>query len=279
MFKVKIESEIQKTKKENVDKGNQLVEQTNQLLLQQSTEETEVIKHLGINKSILESVHKRKETHLERKELESKSGDNIFTIKEIESMCIKYRLKFLPTSDYVGAIPPDLGARIVELKKKHNLNINDSRNSDSGNFFIMAPPSCFQLKDAESLKINLKRDPVMFYRISDGLYIMVHKWGKDFTYMRRWIGIMMESSGRVEIFRLVLFLSSFYLLFMFIYSIGNESMKMHEGDAFFVLLFAIATVGIITSFRQSILATSDEAGSKEGWDMNVKSWRKVKVNL
>jgi hypothetical protein len=279
MFKVKIESEIQKTKDKNVDKGNQLLNHANQLLLQQSTDETQVIENIGINKSLVEATNKRTSTHLERKELERKTGDNIFTIEEIKTMCVKYRLKFLQANEYVGAIPPDLGARIVDLKKKHNLNINESSNSDSGKFFIMAPPSCFKLREAEAIRVKL--DPVMFYRIGEGLYILVHKWGKDFTYWRRWLGIMMENTQRVQWLRFALFASCSVLVFYFTLTMLHESMQIaKEGDlgSFFILL-AIVISGVILSIRQSFFATAETAGSMEGWRKNEKTWRKVKTSF
>jgi len=92
MFKVKIESEIQKVKKNNVEKGDQLLQQTNQLLLQQSNDETEVIRNIGINKSLVNSTNERTSNHLERKELERKTGDNVFTIDEIKTMFTNKRI-------------------------------------------------------------------------------------------------------------------------------------------------------------------------------------------
>ena len=277
MFKIKIESEIQKVKEKNIDKGNQLIDQANQLLLQQSNDEKVVIENIGINKSLIEATNERTATHLERKELEKKTGDNVFTTEEIKTMCIKYRLKFLNANKYVGKIPADLGARIVALKKKHNLNISASENSDAGRFFIMAPPSCFKLREAEAL--NIKIDPVMFYQIIPGLYIMVHRWGKDFTYWRRWLGIMMENTHRVSTLRFTLFLCSFFLLFTFILSATYEYITTENSKWPVNLLFIIAAVGIVLTVRQSIFATSDNAGSTEGWDLDESTWRKVKIYL
>ena len=93
----------------------------------------------------------------------------IFHIQDIKKVCVDYRLRFLDSSYYKGKIPNIALDMINSLQKKHRTSLS--------NFKIMGPSSVFQLEK--------KDDPLLFVQISKNYYYLVHKWGNDFSGLRR----------------------------------------------------------------------------------------------
>ena len=120
-------------------------------------------------KQIEESLNKKSDltpNNLIFDELESK---NIFHIDSIKKLCIRYRLRFLDTSLFMGDYPSELYKVIPKLEQIHNTKFK--------NFKIMAPSRLFRLK--------VKEDPLLFVPIGNGYYYLVYKWGQDLKTYRR----------------------------------------------------------------------------------------------
>ena len=93
----------------------------------------------------------------------------IFHIKDIKKVCVDYRLRFLDSSFYKGKIPNVALKKIDLLQKEHSTSLNS--------FKIMGPSSVFQLEK--------KDDPLLFFQISKNYFYLIHKWGTDFSVLRR----------------------------------------------------------------------------------------------
>ena len=93
----------------------------------------------------------------------------IFHIQDIKKVCIDYRLRFLDSSFYKGKVPNIALNKIDVLQKEHQTRLN--------NFKIMGPSSIFQLEK--------KDDPLLFVQLSKNYYYLIHKWGNDFSSLRR----------------------------------------------------------------------------------------------
>ncbi|MEM6718167.1 MAG: hypothetical protein AAF611_02525 [Bacteroidota bacterium] len=93
----------------------------------------------------------------------------IFHISQIEKVCIKYRLRFLDTKYFKGDYPEEAITSISDIEKTHNTTLSG--------FKIIAPSKLFVLKEAD--------DPLLFAPIGNGYYHLIHKWGNDLSFFRK----------------------------------------------------------------------------------------------
>jgi hypothetical protein len=168
--------------------ADQLVQETKQLLLEANTKENAILAAAGLNKQSVEAYRLKDESAM-RKELKMKTGaPAVLNIDEIRQLCIRYRLRFLPSNRYAGNIDPLLGAKMLRFLE----SVGDvaPEYSAERRFFIMAPVEAFTLDI-----VSKPPDPVLFYRDEkSGLYTVVHKWGNDFTIFRRALGWITQSA-------------------------------------------------------------------------------------
>lgn len=92
----------------------------------------------------------------------------IYTLESIKNICIKFRLRFLPSSYYKGKLPYDAILKIKNFEKTES-------QSEIKGYHIMAPQAFFALKDRYA-------DPLLFAEMKNGQYILLHKWGSDFNW-------------------------------------------------------------------------------------------------
>lgn len=174
--------------KELESQADSFVSQTKQLLLEENAHENSLLFSAGMNGAHIERVRLSNENAM-RKELRMKTGAQaVLTKEEIRKLCIRYRLRFLPSHMYSGAIDNLTGRKLAEF-----LNKNGDPNpeiSASHRLFIMAPADAFKL---ELTKVQ-PPDPVLFYQHKDGLFSVVHKWGNDFTVFRRIVGALTSTA-------------------------------------------------------------------------------------
>jgi hypothetical protein len=96
--------------------------------------------------------------------------ERIFSIDEIRKICIKYRLRFLDSSLFKNELPYEAIMQIKELERTHGCSLQ--------NFKIMAPSELFQLSDCD-------KDPLLFVQLDNGIYYLIHQWGKDISWYRK----------------------------------------------------------------------------------------------
>ncbi len=131
-------------------------------------------------KSLLaESVEKDKEIMLRLKDASGKGSslnlnnpekENIFSIEEIRSVCIRYRLRFLDTSLFRSSYPYEAITAIKSFEKKYNTTVESFR--------IVAPGRAFKLE-------NINKDPLLFVPLSENSFYLIHQWGSNLTWYRR----------------------------------------------------------------------------------------------
>lgn len=97
--------------------------------------------------------------------------DKIFHLVQIRSVCVDYRLRFLDTIYFKDGIPEEAISKINALEKSHGTKL--------GGFKIMAPSKAFQLLSYD--------DPLLFAPIGNDYYYLIHQWGKDITFTRKWM--------------------------------------------------------------------------------------------
>lgn len=104
--------------------------------------------------------------------------ENIFTLDQIKSVCIKYRLRFLDSSFFKQEYPHAAIAEVKSFEKKYGKKISS--------FNIMAPSALFNLE-------NINKDPILFAQLSDNNYYLLHQWGNDLAWYRRIISWPFQS--------------------------------------------------------------------------------------
>lgn len=94
---------------------------------------------------------------------------HIFTLEQIEKLCIKYRLRFLDSKYFKGEIPYEGIQKIKKLENQlgHSLK----------GFKIIAPKELFTLSDKDS-------DPILMLPLKNNRFYFIHKWGGEISALR-----------------------------------------------------------------------------------------------
>lgn len=89
----------------------------------------------------------------------------VYTEAQVKALCIKFRLRFLQSTLYKGALPYEAVTAIQAFENEFNLPKNE--------YSIVAPAEFFKLKDRFA-------DPLLFAHLGNGQYYLLHQWGNDF---------------------------------------------------------------------------------------------------
>lgn len=95
--------------------------------------------------------------------------DRIFHRDTIRTLCIRYRLRFLPGGLFKGPLPNTAVYALRALERKSGSPMNS--------FLVMAPANRFKLCDSEV-------DPLLFVPLGNDKFYLVHKWGTDLSVVR-----------------------------------------------------------------------------------------------
>ena len=94
----------------------------------------------------------------------------LYSMDDIRSTCIQYRLRFLDSAKFKGEIPYEAILEIRRLEKEIGAELSE--------FAIMAPDARFKLEDCD-------KDPVLFLKLSNNYYYYIHQWGNDMAWHRK----------------------------------------------------------------------------------------------
>lgn len=195
-----LEKELQKEaikRRKSVDIQVDIITSTNRLLEEKSAEDRQMIKNLGMG-STIDRAMEVKGRRLELAKIESREGQ-VFTIDEIKNISCKYALKFLRSDKYKGTVDAQLPQKIREFyKEKGRSEVCES--DLHYRFYILAPQSAFNLQDKPDPPPT---DPMMFYKIDENHYKLIHKWGADLTIWRRIVGWKFQSWINYTIFWMI----------------------------------------------------------------------------
>src|SRR4051812_44151930 len=104
--------------------------------------------------------------------LDELDRSRIFSLSDIRSIAIRYRLRFLDSSFFKAEFPYQAVAEIKTFEKKYGLQIK--------RFRIMAPDHAFNLE-------NINKDPLLFAQLTDDSYYLLHKWGHDLAWYKKYL--------------------------------------------------------------------------------------------
>jgi hypothetical protein len=94
----------------------------------------------------------------------------LYTTDDIKKLCIQYRLRFLDASKFKGEIPFEAVSKTKNLEQQVGVEFS--------HFKIVAPDDRFRLEDCD-------KDPLLFIRLSDRYYYLIHQWGNDMKWYRK----------------------------------------------------------------------------------------------
>lgn len=218
MVKVNLEKTLIESKEKHTQQieSADVVKEVKLLLAGDEAEDMRIMQGLGKFHSTAR-VNEEYGKQLELENLDKQFAGKVFHINQIRDLAIEYNLRFLPTTQYSGKIDIQAISKIKEFAKATNTNISEA--TLERKFFILAPESQFKL--VKEVRFNPKpADPIMFYKIDEEHFKMLHKWGKDFTVARLISGYKWKSFGRHFLFQMAVGFILSNLLFGFILSKG-----------------------------------------------------------
>ena len=102
----------------------------------------------------------------------------IFSLAEIKNTCIRYRLRFLKSKYFKADLPYEALMEIKDFEKKYGVEIQ--------NFRIIAPDHAFELQ-------NINKDPLLFAQLTDDSYFLLHRWGKDLAWYKKYLFLPLQN--------------------------------------------------------------------------------------
>lgn len=101
-----------------------------------------------------------------------------YSIEAIQSVAVKYRLRFLKSHRFKGEIPSEAISKIKQLENRSHTPLKE--------FYILAPARQFKLGDCNE-------DPLLFVPLSNGRYHLIHQWGNDLSWYRQWLNFPLKN--------------------------------------------------------------------------------------
>jgi hypothetical protein len=162
--------------KQLIRQNKQLLVPKELLLINEYDKHTELVfndalSRVGLNSNIKKGQQLKEQISLKKEQTLTFNQERVFHISQIKGICNRFRLRFLPTKYYKGIIDSELPNRIT------NFEVAYSTKCTSHNTMIVAPVESFELQ-------KKPKDPLMFYRINDEYYYLIHKWGNDLSLKR-----------------------------------------------------------------------------------------------
>lgn len=198
MFTINLEQELLKqNKKLNTPKELLLIKEyeTYGININNNT-----LERLGLNSNLNKAKEIVEKNNNKKQQISNYNQERVFHISQVESICRKYSLRFLPIEYYKGTVPIELAYKIEQFEIAHQKSI------DKSDCYIMAPAKNFKLEERP-------KDPLFFYKINEEYFYLIHKWGNDLSIFRRLISI--SSITIVKLICSIILLFTFFSCYYF----------------------------------------------------------------
>jgi hypothetical protein len=190
----------------------------------------------------------------------SVSSTDIFTLEQIEKLAIDYRLRFLNSRYFTGKFDVEVAAKIKEFGRENNMSLNEYHLKN--NFFILGPKEIFDLKDEKYIEPK-QLDPVLFYKLDDNHYRMIHKWGSDFTILRYLEGFKWKNIWNHFWFNMFAFFPMFAFLIGLITSLSWATFSV--GSMLLIASSVVVPTAIFVFFRYTISKMDSDGDEIKGF--------------
>ena len=174
------------------------------------------LKSIFERKDVKQSLNKKNNDSFNQLDFDKMETKNIFHLKNIEKICVKYRLRFLDSNLFKGDYPKNIANIISDIENSHKTKLK--------NFMIMAPSKLFKIKSPD--------DPLLFVPIGNDYYYLVHKWGNEFNNLRKILVLPFKNIDNLTIFSILV-----SVVFAFIGKLIFPDMSMSE--VFILFLFLV----------------------------------------
>ncbi len=164
--------------------------------------------------------------------------DRIFSVDDIKTICVHYRLRFLDSKYFkMDELPYDA---VIAVK-----NLEKHLGEDVSHLKIMGAAKFFKLEDRNN-------DPLLFARIDETNYYLIHKWGNDMEWYNKILAFPFRSILSLLISMAVIGLPVVFLLPLFIFHTAKEIQyyQMLYLAAFVVYAFFIMVFGGFTFYKK-----------------------------
>ena len=105
--------------------------------------------------------------------------NKLFSVDDIKSVCVKYRLRFLDSKYFkMEELPYDAVIAIKNLEKETGKEVKHMK--------MLASAKYFKLEDVH-------KDPILFAEVDENNYYLIHKWGNDFKWYKKWLSFPLQS--------------------------------------------------------------------------------------
>lgn len=198
----------------------------------------------GLIDQVLDWLNEEQERDIEiRKAIHSGNEHNIllspyfvhddatFSLAAIRKVAIKYRLRFLNSQLFKGEIPNEAIAKVKRLEDRSLTRLN--------RFYILAPAKQFQLGDCND-------DPLLFVPLSNGKFYLVHQWGNDLKWYRKWAKFPLRNWFTLTLTLLVMNLSLTMLMPTSAFAMGEESAFLNSGRIIFFFWINLLVAAIFS---------------------------------
>ena len=246
-MKVSIEKELEKVSQEEKQKFDlEPVNEIKLLLAGESSEDARILRGLSKN-SQFNRIEKVRGEQLELENFENEYEGKVYTVDQIEKLCVDYRLRFLQSRLYTGTYDVEVAAKIKEFARNTKSPIDEY--TLGRRFYMMAPGEMFELRDEKYIsKAELRRqaDPAIFYQIDEKHYRLIHKWGDDFTIFRLIEGFRWKSWWNHQLFNTVMMAPLIAVLFFLCFDTPAAQFENHPITyliGIFIPSFLIALLG------------------------------------
>ncbi len=303
LLKVNAQEVLEKEHKASKDMHKEIIQnaglnEVKGLLGYDENRHNQIMSKMGLN-SVDVAVMNTQGTLLQLEKEEEYYGGKVFTSEQIKRLCINYRLKLLNTNLFKGKLDVQIVAKIREFEKqiaksmtadqanKKQMSVEDYTKQygtisfsfndyDLQNkFFIMAPLKMFRLeKEKRELGIHrfgkflnsmIPKDPILFYKVDDHKYKMVHKWGNDFSILRAVKGIIYKNETSLLLTRSLTIMA---FAAMIVATFTNLFINSYFGYNVLTILAIVVLSPIITIL--SLPKSTSALYSENGWNQSNK---------
>lgn len=250
-MKINLQEKLTQEKKKDMEVMDS-VKEVRLLLAGDESEDARILRNLSQN-SELNRVEKITQTALEIEKLESSYTGNVFTLEQIKKLAIDYRLRFLNSQYFTGKFDVEVAAKIKEFSKENNISLNEYQLKNC--FFILGPKEVFNLKEVKYIEPR-PIDPILFYRIDESHYRLIHKWGSDFTVFRYLEGYKWKNIWNYFWFKMFALFPVFAFFVGLVTSLPWATLSV--GSMLLIVLSVVAPTSIFVFFRHINSVTDSE---------------------
>jgi len=221
---INLKKELDQSKEQQLERSvneRDSVQEVKLLLAGEDQEDKRILRNLGSNSTVMQ-LENFKGDNIQWENLEKEYGQ-VFTIDQIKQLAVDYRLRFLNSNHFVGDMDREVTAKIKEFSKATGVKLDDS--TLRYNFYILSVPSSFSLTTVRATRFEEWKerrrlaalDPVLFYKIDDTHYRLIHQWGKEFTTWRRILGYRWRNHNTYRTTNFFFLVPTFSLLMALIF--------------------------------------------------------------